>query len=239
LSAAFYQSGPPINGGSYDASAVAVNYGSGMSGNGYKAQMNWNCSQACSEKRDADGKGLNYLNCSQHCGAYHNLVNTTRDMIRRRCYLAGDGNCADDAGSTYNAFTEEEIVNFSGFIEGLEPSVARTSSPTSPASENIGLDGGYNVNLRTANPIYAGGMVHELSIGPMRSICSGNKAFTTEGGNGLEHDEPYEAVVWVGSSSNNSRPWEMLYCAHRHRQTDLFERVGSTTPLVINGGMPF
>ena len=35
-----YQSGPPINGGSYDASAVAVNYGSGMSGNGYKAQMN-------------------------------------------------------------------------------------------------------------------------------------------------------------------------------------------------------
>ncbi|OFZ78687.1 MAG: hypothetical protein A2583_07240 [Bdellovibrionales bacterium RIFOXYD1_FULL_53_11] len=97
---------------------------------------------------------------------------------------------------------------------------------------------GYNTpQYAIANPGYAGGMVYEIEMGPLASICSANKGFIEGGGVRATH------LVDLNLSNDYAEGTggrgEYLFCAHRHGNSDLFMRLGSSTGFPVNGGMPF
>jgi hypothetical protein len=92
----------------------------------------------------------------------------------------------------------------------------------------------------TANPHFAGGMVYEMQIGSFGAICSAHKQYFDDGGFDFVHaDGVDDHAVYKGSEDFDKAPPERLACAHRHGKPDLFMRVGSTSAIVVNGGMPF
>jgi hypothetical protein len=96
-----------------------------------------------------------------------------------------------------------------------------------------------SMSMRTSNFHYAGGMVYEMIVGPLISVCSGNTAFWSEGGQEFSHPDGVDADALVGDATNNSYPPERLLCFHRHGMDDLFFSLGSEASFAINGGNPF
>ena len=95
--------------------------------------------------------------------------------------------------------------------------------------------------ITTANPHWAGGMVYELEIGPLGAICSANSNYASMGGVPFTHGDNLtgDAVSKEPLFPARVGPPEALFCAHRHGNSDLYMRVGSSSPFPINGGAPF
>jgi hypothetical protein len=81
-------------------------------------------------------------------------------------------------------------------------------------------------------------MVYEMLVGPMTSVCSGNKSFFNLGGDDFTHTDGVDGHAIV-KGSNSTYPPERLLCNHRHAKDDLYLRTGSTSSFAINGGSPF
>ncbi len=91
-----------------------------------------------------------------------------------------------------------------------------------------------------ANTHFAGGMVYEMQIGAFNAICSAHNQYATDGGLEFMHSDGVDShAVYSSNTGYPTAPPERLLCAHRHLKPDLFMRVGSTSPIVVNGGMPF
>ncbi len=91
---------------------------------------------------------------------------------------------------------------------------------------------------------YSGGIVHEITMGPFLSICSGNSSYHAEGGIEFSHSELTRDAAGTTTGVLNAIDQhggipERLYCMHRHSRDDLFSRVGATSSFAINGGNPF
>jgi len=86
---------------------------------------------------------------------------------------------------------------------------------------------------------FSGGIVHEVTIGPFLSICSGNNGYHNEGGVEFSHTEIIGLAVSGTSIDRGGSIPERLYCMHRHGNDDLYSRVGASSSFAINGGSPF
>jgi hypothetical protein len=88
---------------------------------------------------------------------------------------------------------------------------------------------------------FAGGMVYEMQIGAYNAICSAHNQYAKDGGLEFKHVDGVDSHAVYSSNATEypGAPPERLVCAHRHMKNDLFMRVGSTSPIVVNGGMPF
>ncbi len=93
------------------------------------------------------------------------------------------------------------------------------------------------------NAHFAGGMVYEMEIGAYSSICSAHNQYALDGGLEFRHSDGVDSHAVYDSNpiydGARKAPPERLLCAHRHLKPDLLMRVGSTSPIVVNGGMPF
>lgn len=94
-----------------------------------------------------------------------------------------------------------------------------------------------NYYTRTALPNFAGGMVYEMEIGSIASICSGNKDARNVENLGIDRT----VSVHPGDlgSGMSYQAQEKLVCHHRHSLPDLFLRVQQSYPFTINAGQPF
>jgi hypothetical protein len=96
----------------------------------------------------------------------------------------------------------------------------------------------------TTNAHFAGGMVYEMEVGAYSAICSAHNQYASDGGLEFRHSDGVDSHAVYDSNTDDYNgakvaPPERLLCAHRHLKPDLFMRVGSTSPIVVNGGMPF
>jgi hypothetical protein len=89
---------------------------------------------------------------------------------------------------------------------------------------------------------YSAGVVHEVTMGPFMSICSGNSNYHSEGGVEFSHTELTrngDVSLALSAIDQSGGLPERLYCMHRHANDDLYSRVGATSAFAINGGNPF
>lgn len=93
--------------------------------------------------------------------------------------------------------------------------------------------------IRTTNGHFAGGMVYEMEIGPLMSICSGNKEYENNGGQDFTHFGGVDGHSWIKGNPAGNFPPERLLCNHRHAQSDLYMGISASQIFSINGGMPF
>jgi hypothetical protein len=107
--------------------------------------------------------------------------------------------------------------------------------PAAPAPDNSDT-----LNKYVRSAVYSGGVVHEMTIGPFLSICSGNAAYHAEGGIEFSHADLHGGQIGILNTVDSSGGIpERLYCMHRHGNDDLYSRVGATSAFAINGGSPF
>jgi hypothetical protein len=93
--------------------------------------------------------------------------------------------------------------------------------------------------LRTTNGHYAGGMVVEMIMGPLTSICTANNQAWMKGATEHTHAGGVDDHAQILGPGNPGYPPERLVCNHRHAQPDLYMGVGDSAPFAINGAMPF
>jgi len=94
--------------------------------------------------------------------------------------------------------------------------------------------------LKQGNGHYAGGIVYEMTMGPMVSICTANLGAWLRGAIEATHAGGIDGhAVIRGSGTSGGGPPERLVCNHRHAQEDLYFGSGAVSPIVINGGTPF
>lgn len=154
------------------------------------------------------------------------------------CEMYNDIPWRIDNGAPYDATTNSSwiISDTAGGAYGAAPAGTTTSG-------QLGCYGSSEFRtiehvIRNGNANYAGGIVFEFEMGAFNAICSGNTSYAAEGGSEFTHFDAAPQGMLSGDL-NPSYPHERLFCSHRHGQSDLFMKVGVTSPIVINGGMPF
>ncbi|MEK7691234.1 MAG: hypothetical protein AAB425_09455 [Bdellovibrionota bacterium] len=191
------------------------------------ANMNFYCAKACmvygaDASHGRGGKAgdpsnnaadFNKNTCEEHCGI--------------RCISSYN------EGDTVDIRDGDWCRNMTGFTippAGDDAAYFRSGS----------LPSGVDKLVRTANSHFAGGMVYEMIQGPLSAICSGNRRYFEEGGVDFDHSDGVDShAVFKNNLDFEGAPPERLLCMHRHAKPDLFMRVGSTSPIVINGGLAF
>ncbi|MEK7689626.1 MAG: hypothetical protein AAB425_01255, partial [Bdellovibrionota bacterium] len=167
------------------------------------------CAKACRAYASAKGKTWSQDQCEEHCGM--------------SCY-DGDGNWCRNIVSA----TTSSVQTY------FKDTVVDAANADTTSVNNA------DTYQRTANPHFAGGMVYEMIVGPMVSVCSGNMVYWQEGGVEFSHSDGVDThAVYKTNSVYPGAPPERLMCSHRHMKQELFMRVGSSTPIVINGGLAF
>jgi hypothetical protein len=130
-----------------------------------------------------------------------------------------------------------------GGTDAYRQSTCEASCGMSGTTAQVGAFGASSDKF-TSGLKYAGGIVHEITMGPFLSICSGNSSYHAEGGIEFSHSELTRDSSGVDTGVLNAIDQsggvpERLYCMHRHSRDDLFSRVGATSSFAINGGNPF
>jgi len=184
--------------------------------------MNVFCGAACMSSSNRQSAGWSAEECNQHCGL---------------------GNASDtDAWTSHIAGWTSKLTNQDYHEAGSEKSEHADS-----------VSGTTNTDIRDAlhkmdrlrvqgvtNAHFASGMVYEMQIGAFNAICSAHNQYSRDGGLEFKHADGVDThAVYNSNTSYTNAPPERLVCAHRHMKPDLFMRVGSTSPIVVNGGMPF
>ncbi|MBL7715002.1 MAG: hypothetical protein JNL01_06000 [Bdellovibrionales bacterium] len=164
--------------------------------------------------------------------------------------LANSRTCASLCGVTstqtpYGMFVPRNIDGILEEEDAVNPNGSAPISFPTTGQQN----GGYPKMIHTKTPtLFAGGAIFELNIGSMHAVCNGTPGYL---GSDLAPSagEPHFGHGQYGGGEQVDLPLltgdgqgkkgEVLYCSHRHGVPDLISRVGSTTPVVINGGMPF
>jgi len=175
-----------------------------------------------------DAQNMNIF-CEAACKAH----SASNDGCAEHC---GVGKSGSDYGWYYHVAGWDRVSNNVGFQSGY---TGDTTASTYPAVSSVNDPDRMRYHGVT-NTHYAGGMVYEMQIGSFGAICSANKQYFQDGGFEFAHADGVDShAVYSSNSDYPNAPPERLVCAHRHGKQDLFMRVGSTSPIVVNGGMPF
>ncbi|MEK7690570.1 MAG: hypothetical protein AAB425_06085 [Bdellovibrionota bacterium] len=179
--------------------------------------MNYYCAQAC-----IDYGGWNDQACAEHCGIAYSENGKYRQIFGSIKSAADTHALADNSVDDPSDTDTYKDTNSDG----------KKDSPT------------FSYYLSLANPHFVGGLVIETIQGPVSSICSGNKIFFSNGGLDFTHADSVDSHSKFKGNPDSTYnasdgPPERLVCSHRHGNDDLHSSVGSTSPVVINGGMAF
>jgi hypothetical protein len=243
MSGAFYASQTHVFPGDFGPTAMLrdlpTNRPSGYSFAGAQ-NMNIFCGWAC--KADPGMSSLTQEECDLHCG------------------LAPTGSGADGGWTQHTSGWSRETMGRSFYDSVREgatalplPSVNSPVRNMNNRSESVPAGSNTNANISerlnnldrirfngVANTHFAGGMVYEMQVGAYNAICSAHNQYVRDGGLEFRHTDGVDShAVYSTNSAYPSAPPERLVCAHRHLQPDLYMRVGSSSPIVVNGGMPF
>jgi hypothetical protein len=91
----------------------------------------------------------------------------------------------------------------------------------------------FRAQHRMANPHYAGGHVVEMILGPFDTICSGNSAYWTDGGQDFDHGD---SVISTDAAYKIRDVPERLLCSHGHNNDAPWGYVAHSSPFPISGG---
>jgi hypothetical protein len=171
-------------------------------------------------------------NPNYYCVTACSMAGGADDLCRGRCGIVS-------SGSTGEPYPGSGMVPlFTSAAPSGYPDTTEPPASVSVSGGNGGSSGHGGYMMRVANTHWAGGMVYEMNVGPMTSICSGNHSFFVQGGNDFVHADGVDGHAII-KGSNSSYPPERILCAHRHAMDDLYMQAGSVTPIVINGGQAF
>jgi hypothetical protein len=173
--------------------------------------------------------------CAAACNA--GTANGQTSFCNSNCGFSGG---SDPGGWTHGVSYWGEPAGFHASEQGnglppVEP-VAANVSTGSPVSGTTNINQGGTV-VRSANGHFAGGMVQEMIVGPLISICTANAIAWQKGASDFTHAGGVDGHSWI--LGNGPYPPERLLCNHRHAMDDLYFGNQSNTPIVINGGTPF
>lgn len=202
LSSALYLSGSPLPRTGTGAGTAGIDTTmTSVTPSNFASRDTFNMNAYC--VKSCMAQSANYAKvsvCEQYCGLRRN---------NESAILDGTSGSATDGGS----------ANF-------DPLYAQSLSAIqlTPADDSANVSN----RLTSGSPHFSGGLVYEMTTGPLRSICSANKGYASQNGSTLTHP-----------STSRMTGTEALYCAHRHSMDDLFMGVGTSSPFVINGGNPF
>lgn len=244
LSGAYYASGTHVKGGENTLPALIDGAAPAFVDT---VNMNIFCYNACSTT------GTGGIACEEQCGkGPGNVFNTTG----RVSHYSGIQTPASDGRSWVAIPRIDDNTSNVSFDDAKLPPVTGPliletclwTDPLSGTCQIYGKKSFINFSstnsekpwITTANPHWAGGMVYEFEMGAKNAICSANADYTAYGGLPVRHDDTGlsdDAIVKKTNADTN--PPEALYCAHRHGNSDLHMRVGSSTSFPINGGMAF
>jgi len=222
--------------GAYYASGTHLQAGANLAGAGdgggapdptglFSYNMNYYCTNACQQWATSFSGSAQANWCNHHCGAagYTESDNPTADWS----FLVASYSVRPTGWAV--AASPAQVHGCSGTVGASAANMTCTESTVAQEPTYI---------MRPANAHFAGGMVYEMIMGPLTSICSGNKAFFNQGGDDFTHADGVDAHAII-KGTNTSYPPERLLCVHRHAKDDLYMRTGSTTTFPINGGTPF
>lgn len=224
LSGAHYLSGKALWNvtGVQLSTAMNQSYQIGTGANAFRGdQMNIYCSSACG-RFQSDSTATAKARCNEVCGS---------SGLSQPNQIAPPGFSVPM--STLGWITQSaphqfgEVQSQTGF-KGISGAAV---APGDPA-----------FNLLIANGNFAGGMVTEMTMGPMTSICSANAEYWGAGEIDFTFPSYTSGANGVVVSSNASfagAPPQRLLCNERHGKEDLYLRTGSTVSFPINGGLPF
>ncbi len=219
---------------------------------GLSHNMNYFCASACAIGTSNGSSSNPGEFCIENCGHYQEHTDPISGGYTSQ---ADPGNASIIPSHMVNSYISTFPYN-SGGIYSWASGVVNAGSATTqwPSVWGPACSGGANFpvaptvyttpqatgELRTANDHYAGGMVYEIEMGPLMSICSGNYTYYQNGGQDFTHAGGVDGHAFIlGSATCPGCPPERLICNHRHAQPDLYLGVGSSMPFPINGGAPF
>ena len=258
LSGAFYASQTHVQDEDFGTDKSLRPLPSMPSGYTFKHSQNMNvfCGVACrASSVDRGGSSWDQSDCDQHCGlGFHgtdtgNPSNPSHDNALMSPYPLAGGN--GDNGwfhhiSGWTMKTPKTAYKSQGIPErngqsGINSSADADTPANSHAATQTMVQSLDRMQYHSvANGHFAGGMIYEMQIGAFNAICSAHNQYSKDGGLEFKHADGVDShAVYDSNTGIPGAPPERLVCAHRHMKPDLFMRVGSTSPIVVNGGMPF
>lgn len=230
LSGAFYASQTHVMSSDFGSTKPLKTIPPLPSGYSFSGAQNMNvfCGAACMSSSNKKSAGWTDEECNRHCGL---------------------GNAADtDSWTSHISGWTSKVSNQDYHEAGSEK-----TQNADQVSLNDGSEFDEHVQIvdalhrmdrlrvhSVANAHFASGMVYEMQIGAFNAICSAHNQYSKDGGLEFKHSDGVDShAVYDSNAAYSNAPPERLVCAHRHMKPDLFMRVGSTSPIVVNGGMPF
>ena len=163
------------------------------------------------------------------------------DYPNQRLLLPNEVSGTDKAGNqAFDVFGKTIQADISRGVGVITPEYVSRDESGRQNPTGFGLRLNPSTLLTTTNSHFAGGMVYEWTLGPMKRICTAQKAARELGGLPPSHSRTridYEdgGKTKPGMLVDNER----LYCSHRHGLGDLVFSTADATPISINGGRPF